>query len=196
MQCGICATAHVEVIDSTSGAVDIGLCSGCGNLVIAPRERGKTLDDYAGTGLSLDALEKLPEHDADAILMRKLWETGIQLRMFKMLHDQAESLLRERILKRNGKRAENTEFVVNLKGTTNWTFELETLLELQNHVEPDDFDKAVVYVPPVPETRNPNKSRLNELAKRGGKVAEIIEKGCIPDGTSYKLEIVKKAAPR
>lgn len=192
IQCRGCHSENVEVVETTSGPSDVAMCHSCGGLSITAHESGTTLDDYGGTGLSLEAMMKMGNGALDSVLMRKLDELRTRLAVLNSQKAQVESLMRERLLARNGKRAEDTDYVLKLDPSTSWTFNLERLGDLQRYVDPDDFDRACVPVPAQPATIRPNKARLNDLAKRGGEIAEIIAEGCIEGDTTYAVKLERK----
>jgi hypothetical protein len=190
--CRSCRSENIEPIETTSGPSDIAMCRSCGGLSVTPHEQGNTLEDYGGSGMSLEALNKLPNGAADSLLMRKLDEVKSRLSVLGYQKTALESLMRERLLARHGKRAEDSDYVLKLEPSTDWSFNLERLADLQRYVEADDFDRACVPVPAQPATIRPNKARLNDLAKRGGEIAEIVDTACTPIDTTYTVKLERK----
>jgi hypothetical protein len=156
-----------------------------------------TIANYGDTGMSLEQLGKLPAHEADSLLMRKLYEVKQQINALTAAANQLDSMLYERVRSRGPKADRTSDGVYEYRvheTVGKWSFNLETLAELQQHITPDEFDNAVVFVPEqvIAATRKPNKTKLNELAKRGGDIERIVDAGCSPESTSIKTEVTRK----
>jgi hypothetical protein len=102
-------------------------------------------------------------------------------------YEQAlEGELRARVEERGGTEAAGEHHRVVLVAQHSWRYDLEALSELQALIPPDQYDKAVKH---IPETWQPNKTVLNSLARRGGRVKQVIDAGCIPVPSAPKLEV-------
>lgn len=180
---------------TTDHPVHVGSCTKCFTTVIQG-VYSTTVDssNYAGTGHSLSELESMPQSEADDALAASLYAVRRHLKLLGIIEQQAEGLLRQRILEREGaNRAETPQWRTKLAPSTAWGYIDETIADLQKHIAADEFDHAVPLIPAVAAYRKPNKARLNELAKRGGEVKRIIDAGCIPQSTTYKVEVEKKS---
>lgn len=180
---------------TTDHPVHVGSCTKCFTTVIqGVYSTAVDPSNYAGTGHSLSDLESMPQSEADDALAASLYAVRRQLRLLRTIEQQAEALLLQRMLVREGAvKAVTANHVAKLKPTVSWAFVDETIAELQRYVDADDFDIAVPLIPAVPAHRQPNKAKLNELAKRGGKVKQIVDEGCYKASTTYKVEVEKKS---
>src|SRR4051794_16876013 len=95
---------RVEVWYTSSGPVDVGACANCGASSITSHAAVPNSDNYGDTGLSLVQIDKLPAHEGDARLMRKLYEVQEQRKALGYIETQLDALLRERVTARKGDR--------------------------------------------------------------------------------------------
>ena len=150
--------------------------------------------NYGGTGYSLQDLEKLQPRNRGRILVDALHHLETTLAIFRQQYDEAKLLLWQHADEQGASVIDGTEYEVVLgtsEGTTEWEYDLETLGKLGAFLEPEIVERALV---PVPATVKVAKGELNKLAKRGGKIKEIIDAGCtkVQKGGGRKMEIRKR----
>lgn len=188
--CETCG-GKVEQWYTSTGPVHVGSCSNCGATATQAAREGDP-SSYAGTGHSLSELEAMHALTADDLLMEALYDARKRIAALRAIEQDAEAMLRQRILERKGKSAASASFEAKLDPTPSYSWNIETILELQNHVTPDDFDDAVPLIPAVEARRNPHKGKLNVLANRGGEVKRIIDAALIPGPTTYKVKVEQR----
>lgn len=143
---------------------------------------------YGGTGLTLGDLDALPRHEREAILagtvamLRDLFNDTKQ----KLL--ECESLLRDEMLKRGATVVDAGEWEVKLTARRRYDYDEEALSRLQAFVEPEQYDSAVKRIVSV----KVDKRVLNQLRKRGGDVARIIDAATVEEIAGYDMEIGKR----
>jgi len=75
------------------------------------------------------------------------------------------------------------DYQVKLEPNYRYEYDFSKLLKLKDHVAPEEFESAIQI------TYKANKTRLNQLVKYGGKVAEIINNSTTKIELPPKIEI-------
>jgi hypothetical protein len=127
--------------------------------------------NYGGTGLSVDKLAELPEHERERILATAMVSLRKQIADLKNLLDEAQSYLLEGMRARNATVAPLDGIKVNVTYDRRYEYVIEGGLDaLQNLMPPDEYDQLVRE-----ETVwNVNRRLLKQLASRGDAYREII----------------------
>ena len=96
---------------------------------------------------------------------------AMELQVAKTMEAQNASILKTK------------DYQVKLEPNYRYEYDFDKLLKLKEHVAPEEFESAIQV------TYKANKTRLNQLAKYGGKVAEIINESTTKVELPPKLEI-------
>lgn len=142
---------------------------------------------FGGTGLSLGELDEMPRRDREAILAGTILTLREQLTDLRHQLAESEGMLRDAMLSRNATIADAGAWTVKLSPRRAYTYDLEALSQLQAFLEPEQYERAVVEV----HTVKPNKTQLNQLAKRGGEIAAIITAAVTESVAGYDLEVTR-----
>jgi hypothetical protein len=142
---------------------------------------------YGGTGLSLEDLDAMPRHDREAILAGTIHHLREQLGELRTQLAESEGMLRQAMLERGATVADAGTWTVKLATKRSYVYDEETLAGLQAFVDPDVYDEAVRRV----VTLKVSKLKLNQLVKRGGEIAAIIDAATTEVVDGYTLEVTR-----
>lgn len=140
---------------------------------------------YGGTGLPLEDLDALPRRDREAILAGTIVQLREQLAELRTQLSESEGMLRQAMLERGATVADAGAWTVKLATRRSYVYDEELLTGLQAFVDPDVYDTAVRSV----TTLKVDKRVLNQLLKRGGDIAAIIDAATTEVVDSYALEV-------
>jgi hypothetical protein len=113
----------------------------------------------------------MPAWESDALILGKLAEVRDVLGTFREFERALVGEIQQRMRERNATVVATDTHEAKLEIRREYNYNTETLASLQAYVPAEEYEQAVQT---VPATIKVNKTRLNALAKRGGKVAEVI----------------------
>jgi hypothetical protein len=140
---------------------------------------------YGGTGLSLEDLDALPRHEREAILAGTISMLRGQLAELRTQLLESEGMLRQAMLERGATVADAGAWTVTLATRHAYVYDEETLAGLQAFVDPEVYDETVR----THRTVEVSKLKLNQLVKRGGDIARIIEAATTDVVDGYTLKV-------
>jgi hypothetical protein len=140
---------------------------------------------YGGTGLSLEDLDALPRHEREAILAGTISMLRGQLAELRTQLLESEGMLRQAMLERGATVADAGAWTVTLATRHAYVYDEETLAGLQAYVDPEVYDETVR----THRTVEVSKLKLNQLVKRGGDIARIIEAATTDVVDGYTLKV-------
>jgi hypothetical protein len=142
---------------------------------------------YGGTGLSLEDLDALPRHEREAIVAGTIALLREQIAELRTQLGESEGLLRQAMLERGATVADAGAWTVTLATRHAYVYDEETLAGLQAFIDPDVYDQTVHTV----RTVEVSKLKLNQLVKRGGDIARIIEAATTDVVDGYTLKVAR-----
>jgi hypothetical protein len=142
---------------------------------------------YGGTGLSLEDLDALPRHEREAILAGTISMLRGQLAELRTQLLESEGLLRQAMLERGATVADAGAWTVTLATRHSFVYDEETLAGLQAFIDPEVYDETVR----THRTVEVSKLKLNQLVKRGGDIARIIEAATTDVVEGYTLKVAR-----
>lgn len=140
---------------------------------------------YGGTGLALEELDAMPRRDREAILAGTILMLREQLADVRQQLLESEGMLRQGMLERGATVADAGTWTVKLTTRRSYVYDEEALSRLQAFVDPEQYEQAVHTI----VTTKVNKNVLNQLAKRGGEIAQIIDTATTDMVDGYVLEV-------
>jgi hypothetical protein len=141
---------------------------------------------YAGTGMSFSELNALEDDDRNAVLAEAIERLREQIAPLKEQQDEAEKWIKSYATDRgpNTTLVRAGEREIKIERNKKWTYDVEGLTQLLAYgVTEEEFADAVHQV------WNVSQSKLNELKKRGGRIAEVIETNSMEEVVGMKLVI-------
>ena len=140
---------------------------------------------YGGTGLALEELDAMPRRDREAILAGTIALLREQLTELRQQLMESEDMLRQAMLERGATVADAGAWTVKLTVKRSYVYDEEALSRLAAFVDPEQYEQAVRTV----VTTKVNKNVLNQLAKRGGEIAQIIDSATTDVVDGYTLDV-------
>jgi len=142
---------------------------------------------YAGTAYTFSELSAMLPEQRNAVLAEAIHDLDILMQPLKDARANAVRWL-ESYAFEQGESATVIpagDFEVKIERDVRWLYDVdEGLAQLTAFgVSQDEFDDA------VQRTWKVNKAKLNKLAKRGGRIASIIEQNCHKTVTGLKLTV-------
>lgn len=152
------------------------------------------VDNYAGTGHTFDELQALKPLTRGRVLVDAYVHLAAVVATFNEQFAEARQMVYAYAEEERASVIDGTDHELHIgstAGSYDWEYNLEKLTQLGAYLPPDVVDQALE---PVPATIKVKKGELNKLAKRGGKIAEIIDAGCtkVPKPGSRTLDIVRR----
>lgn len=142
---------------------------------------------YGGTGLSLEDLDALPRHEREAIVAGTISMLRGQIAELRTQLLESEGMLRQAMLERGATVADAGAWTVTLATRHAYVYDEETLAGLQAFIEPEVYDETVR----AHRTVEVSKLKLNQLVKRGGDIARIIEAATTDVVEGYTLKVAR-----
>jgi hypothetical protein len=140
---------------------------------------------YGGTGLALEELDAMPRREREAILAGTISMLREQLAAVRQQLLESEGMLRQAMLERGATVADAGAWIVKLSVKRSYLYNEEALSRLQAFIEPEQYEEAVRTI----VTTKVSKTALNQLVKRGGEIAAIIEAATTDVVDGYTLDV-------
>lgn len=152
-------------------------------------ERSEPSSYYANTGMTLVEIEAMAYVQADALIASNIYHKRRAAQQLLLDAGDLESLMVERLKKRGATVADCGDLQARLESRPSYEYDIEVLAQLQAWLDVDVYEAAVQRVVSV----KVNKTRLNQLEKMGGDIAEAIRAATTTTQGAPRLVLREKA---